>query len=149
MEGRYIVRKWWSEPGSELGRYADGYTAVGECPEGYRIFDEEGTTLLPFEENSYRGLYEQVKKELEELKADGGGEALHLPSDGDGQVGQGAGQEGVHLPVAGSWQQVPCRQDVLQDLVVKVGGKRQSQLFLLHQEGKGGIPGMPLPFQKL
>lgn len=76
MEGRYIVRKWWSEPGSELGRYADGYTAVGECPEGYRIFDEEGTTLFPFEENSYRGLYEQVKKELEELRESEEGELV-------------------------------------------------------------------------
>lgn len=71
MEGKYIIRRSWSNPGSEIGRYNEAKEAVAACPAGYHIYDENGTTVYPFEENSYIWRYEQAMKELEKLKADG------------------------------------------------------------------------------
>lgn len=76
MEGKYIIRRSWSNPGSEVGRYEKGKEAVAACPEGYHIYDETGTTVYPFEENSYIFRYEETMKELEKLKEDGSSDQI-------------------------------------------------------------------------
>ena len=46
LEDMYIIRKYWSDPDSEIGRYANQYTAVQNCPDGYKIFDMDGGTVF-------------------------------------------------------------------------------------------------------
>ena len=70
LEDMYIIRKYWSDPDSELGRYANQYTAVQNCPDGYKIFDMDGGTVFPFNENTYKIKIDKIKEIFKKIEED-------------------------------------------------------------------------------